>query len=147
MTDVESYPAQTRFSCFIPDYATVDGETASIVLAAFEECLPNLTGTARETPIALGATDPSVERVTVRFPEGYTEIEHLPENFTFDGVLANTVVSKVEGDVLTVTVERTTQVPAYRTFAPWYADLVKDWRRRSSSRANRTIVVRRRRAE
>ena len=147
VTDVESYPAQTRFSCFIPDYATVDGETASIVLAAFEECLPNLTGTARETPIALGATDPSVERVTVRFPEGYTEIEHLPENFTFDGVLANTVVSKVEGDVLTVTVERTTQVPAYRTFAPWYADLVKDWRRRSSSRANRTIVVRRRRAE
>ncbi|MGN0833487.1 MAG: DUF3857 domain-containing protein [Kiritimatiellia bacterium] len=147
VTDVEGYPAETRFSCFIPDYATVADGTVSVVLPAFDECLPNLTGTARSTPIAVGATDPLVERVEVRFPAGYTEVEHLPESFAFEGVLANAVGVRTDGDVLTVTVERTTRVPEYRMFAPWYADLVKDWRRRSSSRANRTVVVRRNRDE
>lgn len=147
VTDVEGYPAETRFSCFIPDYATVADGTISVVLPEFGECLPNLTGTARTTPIAVGAVDPIVERVTVRFPEGYTEVEHLPESFAFDGVLANVVASRVDGDVLTVTVERTTRVPAFRTFAPWYAELIKEWRRRSSSRSNRTIAVRRKRGE
>ena len=147
VTDVESYPAETRFSCFIPDYATVADGTASVVLPEFGECLPNLTGSARSTPIAVEAADPLVERVEVRFPAGYTEVEHLPENFAFDGVTANAVGVRLDGDVLTVTVERTTEIPAYRTFAPWYAALVKDWRRRSSSRANRTVVVRRKQGE
>ena len=152
VTDTKGYPAETTFSCFVPDYATVGKDTISIALPPFNEVLPNLTGTVRETPIAVSATDPKVETVIVRFPEGYTEIEHLPEKtlqwdeFLKCGIVSSEVSSEEKGGVLSVKIVRETLVP----FGGFEQDklragFLKDLRRQSSSRANRTITVRRKR--
>ena len=138
------------FSCFVPDYATVGRDTISITLPSFEEVLPNLTGTVRETPIAVSAADPKIETVVVRFPEGYTEIEHLPESFLqwdqFEkyGLVNNEVSSEVKDGVLSVRIMRETQVPCggFVELDKQRADYLKACRRQSSSRANRTITVR-----
>ena len=149
-TDTEGYPAETTFSCFVPDYATVDKDTISITLPPFNEVLPNLTGTVRETPIAVPATDPKVETVVVRFPEGYTEIEHLPEKilqwdeFLKCGIVSSEVSSEEKDGVLSVKIVRETLIP-FGGFEQdkLMAGFLKDLRRQSSSRANRTITVRR----
>ena len=148
-TDTEGYPAETSFSCFVPDYATVGKDTISITLPPFNEVLPNLTGTVRETPIAVSATDPKVETVVVRFPKGYTEIEHLPESLE---QLAQDMffplrgqVSSMLGDgVLTVKIERYSGLSGHMMYNAREFDGLKARRRQSSSRANRTITVRKR---
>ena len=142
-TDTEGYPAETTFSCFVPDFATVSGDAITITLPAFDEILPNLTGTVRETPVMVGASDPKVDTVVVRFPEGYTEIEHLPESF--HAWMDNVVTSEVRDGVLTVTIKRQYGLWQPVVLDSLRADYLKACRRQSSSRANRTITVRKRR--
>ena len=142
-TDTEGYPAETAFSCFVPDFATVSGDAITITLPAFDEILPNLTGTVRETPVMVGASDPKVDTVVVRFPEGYTEIEHLPESF--HAWMDNVVTSEVRDGVLTVTIKRQSGLWQPVMLDSLRADYLKACRRQSSSRANRTITVRKRR--
>ena len=141
VTDVKGYPASMSYSCYIPDFATVSGDSISIELPAFDECLPNLTGKARETPFAVTATDPKVETVVVRFPEGYTEVEHLPGTFAFNDWIRNEVSTNVVDGGLEVRIVRTSHVPAYSMMGANYGELIKDWRRIASSRANRTVTV------
>ena len=143
VTDTEGYPAETTFSCFVPDFATVSGDAITITLPAFDEILPNLTGTVRETPVVVAATDPKVDTVVVRFPEGYTEIEHLPESF--HAWMDNVVTSEVRDGVLTVTIKRQSGLLQPVMLDSLRADYLKACRRQSSSRANRTITVRKRR--
>ena len=143
VTDTEGYPAETTFSCFVPDFATVSGDAITITLPAFDEILPNLTGTVRETPVMVGASDPKVDTVVVRFPEGYTEIEHLPESF--HAWMGNVVTSEVRDGVLTVTIKRQSGLWQPVVLDSLRADYLKACRRQSSSRANRTITVRKRR--
>ena len=142
-TDTEGYPAETAFSCFVPDFATVSGDAITITLPAFDEILPNLTGTVRETPVMVGTSDPKVDTVVVRFPEGYTEIEHLPESF--HAWMDNVVTSEVRDGVLTVTIKRQSGLLQPVMLDALRADYLKACRRQSSSRANRTITVRKRR--
>ena len=150
VTDTEGYPAETSFSCFVPDYATVGEDAISITLPPFNEVLPNLTGTVRETPVAVGVTDPKVETVVVKFPEGYTEIEHLPESFVnYDGLwkcglVESRISSEVKDGALSVKIVRETQIAHYFVEDALRADYLKACRRQSSSRANRTITVRKR---
>ena len=146
-TDTEGYPAETTFSCFVPDYATVGKDTISITLPPFNEVLPNLTGTVRETPIEIAARDWKSETVIVRFPEGYTEIEHLPESFGMsaaDHILQGSrVESWLVNGVLTVRIVRSSGDRIPLMFKAQKFDDLKARRRQSSSRANRTITVRR----
>ena len=149
VTDTEGYPSSLGFSCFVPDYATVGADTISITLPPFGEVVPNLTGMTRETSVSLVKTDPKVETVVVRFPEGYTEIEHLPESFVYwdrlqkFGLMKNEVSSEVKDGVLSVKIVRETQIAHSFAVEAIQADYLKALRRQSSSRANRTITVRR----
>ena len=142
VTDTEGYPAETTFSCFVPNYATVGKDTISITLPPFNEALPTLTGTTRETPIALGSRIDRTETVIVRFPEGYTQIDHLPKSFT-DGFMINNVSFNVREGVLSVEIRRIAHRVIFYTMEAIQADYLKALRRQSSSRANRTITVRR----
>ena len=152
-TDTEGYPASMFFSCYVPDYALVGKDTISITLPPFEEILPNLTGLVRDTPVATGKTDPKDETVIIKFPEGYTEIEHCPETFVIHdelaqcGLIKHEVSSEVKDGVLTVKMVRSTQMMRYLVENALKADYFKALRRRSSSRANRTVVVRRKQEE
>jgi len=146
-TDVVGYPALTKFSCFIPDYATACTNAMTIVLPPFEEVFPTLTGSVRETPLAIGVSDPKLECVVVRFPKGYTVPEHLPESFvlreprTGEVWLKMAVSTEIRDGALVVKIERLSRVPSSTLLGAEYADLIKDWRRRCSSRVNSTITA------
>jgi len=148
--DFTGYPARRKFSCFVPDYATVDGETITLELPPFGCPIPSYVGTVRRSPFAVGARDRARERVVVRFPAGYAEIEHLPETFAFADPsdasrpwLAAKVRHEVKDGVLSVEIVRDTFERRDAWYGPATFELVRDWRRIASSRANRTIVVRR----
>ena len=148
--DTEGYPAKRRFSCFVPDYATVEGDAITLRIPAMISTIPTFTGKVRSTPFYVGAERHDSETVTVRFPEGYTEVEHMPEPFVFsdprDGNsvwLESAASSKVVDGRLEVTLLRTVYKRAYTWFAPDYIELLRDRNRIAGSRANRTIVARR----
>ena len=150
VTDVESYPAKCRFSCYVPDYATVSDGVISLQLPAFASSVPAMTGTVRLTPFAIASKDRYVDAVTVRLPKGYTEIEHLPEPFEFFDPLCpgriwtvNRVSSEVKNGCLEVRIEREIRPRKDSWCKADLFALVRDWRRREDSRANRTITVRR----
>ena len=148
-TDVEGYPARRAFACYVPDYATVGKDAITIQVPALDCPVPNYTGTVRRSPFAVEAEENESQVVTVRFPEGYTEIEHLPESFTFADPsdpsrpwLEATVTSEVKDGVLTVKIGRRTCKRHYTWHAASLFGLVRDWRRIGTSRSNRTISVR-----
>ena len=149
-TDVESYPAKTKFTCFIPDYAVVSGDTITLQLPSLISSIPTYTGKARQTPFAVGATYRKSQRIAVRFPEGYTLAEHLPESFYFADPLDPKapwldcrVESVVEKGCLEVRIFREVHKRIEAWYKPDFIELVRDRNRIAGSRANRTIVVRR----
>jgi len=150
-TDVEGYPARRTFSCYIPDYAALGKDTLTLQLPGLDCPLPGLTGRVRRSPLAIDAEENKEQVLTVAFPEGYTEIEHLPEPFAFTDPsdpnrlwFAATVGQSVSNGVLTVTVSRKTLKRPYSWYGKGFCELIRDWRRQGTSCANRTIVVRRR---
>ena len=149
-TDVESYPARRRFSCFIPDFAIVQGDTITIQIPPLVSSIPSFIGTVRQTPFAVDSTDCETEQVTIRFPQGYTEAECLPKPFTFSNPLnpseiwlESDVASEIKDGCLTVTLSRRVHWRPYAWYHPGYYELIKDWGRIANARANRTVTVRR----
>ena len=150
-TDISSYPARMKYSCYIPDFATIQDGAVTIQLPSLASSVPLLSGSVRRTPFAIGATDRATETVTVVFPEGYDQVEHLPEPFKFADPadpgkiwLESSVKTDRRDGRLVVRITR----EVFRRGDSWYGpalyELVKDWRRIASSRANRTMTVRRR---
>ena len=153
-TDTEGYPFSLTFSAFIPDMAVVADDAISLEIPQLAEQLFGLTGTLRENPIGVGGVDTrEVSMYSVRFPEGYTEIEHLPgeivvhnPNNPSEVWLFSTVKAGVEGDdALTVRIEFVQEMRCETMLSPEHFALLKEWDRLAGSKANSTIVVRRRR--
>jgi len=147
--DVKGYPATLQFSCFLPDYATVEGGMIALRLPSLACPVPALPDTLRLTPIALGAQNASVETLEIRFPKGYDCVECIPEDFAFADplspqtvLLKNTVTRTMEGGCLVVRIMRETSAHPNAFFGSEYAGLFRDWRRRATSLASRTIIVR-----
>ena len=151
-TDVVSYPSSLRFSCYVPQYATVSDETLSIRLPGFDSPFPVLTGGIRRSPICVGASgERKVESVTVRFPKGWAVIDHQPEAVEFRNpsdpreLWASVAVSSEIDDEgrLIVTVNHRTFPRAETTVLdPAQAQLIREWQRIATARANHTITVR-----
>jgi len=154
-TDTEGYPAKLSFSAYVPDYATVSGDSITLVLPEIGSRLFSLTGTTRESPLSVsarGSDDMTVVKVV--FPEGYTEVEHLPTEFSFESPKSaftafdlwrrlSVKTEKDEQGRLVVTVCQESPKRSETHYSAEYFALLKDWSRISSSRANRTVVVRR----
>lgn len=148
-TDTKGYPATSRFSCFVPDYATVSDGAMTLELPPLVSPIPTFVGKARKTPFAVGACTAQSETVTVRFPEGYTKAEHLPESFSFPSPedpakewLVSRVSTRVVDGRLEVSLVRTIRPRVYSWHQPDVIELVNDRSRIAVSRANRTLVVR-----
>jgi hypothetical protein len=143
VTDIKA--AKLSFSAFIPDYATKAGDTMTVTLPEIGFSLPSLTGSVRETPIFIpgNRTSHSVE-VKVVFPEGYTEIEHLPRSLGRYGysIDAGSVTKDSKGRLVLTVAERTDSRRNVMYGADDFAAL-KDFSRVASGRANRTVIVRR----
>ena len=147
-TDVSGYPAKRAFSCFIPDFAVIGKDTVTLTVPPLISSVPSYTGKARLTPFAVGATDAEVEEVKVRFPEGYTRIEHLPESFVITNPvkptevwLRSTTAYDIVDGLLEVTLRREILPRQSAFFDRLYFEFINDCSRRLSSRANRTMVV------
>jgi hypothetical protein len=143
VTDLKD--AKLSFSAFIPDYATVAGDTMTVTLPEIGFSFASLTGSARETPIFVSGNKIAQKiEVKVVFPEGYTEIEHLPKRLEEYGyhVDADSVTKDGKGR-LVVTVAEWTEPRRSRMYETRDFASLKDFSRVASSRANRTIIVRR----
>lgn len=143
VTDLKN--AKLSFSAFIPDYATKAGDTMTVTLPEIGFSLSSLTGSVRETPIFISGNK-IAQRIEVKvvFPEGYTEIEHLPETLNEYGyhIDAGSVTKDSKGR-LAVTVSEWTDPRRSKMYAKRDFASLKDFSRVASSRANRTIIVRR----
>ena len=143
VTDLKN--AKLSFSAFIPDYATKAGDTMTVTLPEIGFSLSSLTGSVRETPIFISGNK-IAQRIEVKvvFPEGYTEIEHLPETLNEYGyhIDAGSVAKDSKGR-LVVTVSEWTDPRRSKMYAKRDFASLKDFSRVASSRANRTIIVRR----
>ena len=149
-TDVASYPAKLGFSCFVPDFAVVSGDAITLQIPSLISSIPTYTGKSRRTPFAVGEAERKTQRFVVKFPEGYTLAERLPESFSFADPLDPgrvwlecRVESSVRDGRLEVRVEREVHRRGWSWYKPDFIELVRDRSRIAGSRASRTIVVRR----
>ena len=147
--DVEGYPFSLVHSVYAPGYAAKSGDT--LVLA-----VPGIGGTflpegeaGRKSPFEVsGRLRPSVIVREVVFPEGFTEIEHMPEPWEIslpgDGSARCrlSVESRMEDGRLHV-VFREEHLPGRsRMFKEDWLGFFRGWNRRTGSRLSRTVSVR-----
>ena len=128
----------------------MEGDTITVSLPEIGAQLVPLTGSVREAPIAFATTDPFSLRLEVTFPEGYTEIEHLAKDFT---VLVPSADYVREYYFNTLLGEKETRLTVY--LGRWraearassadksYFEYLKSMNRQATSRATRTVTVRR----
>ena len=151
VTDTEGYPFTLSFSAFVPDLAVVSGDSISFEVPQLATRLFALVGSSRELPIGVGGASAREEcRFSVVFPEGFTEIESVPEAFAVrnpndpgEAWLFTVVSSEVRDGVLGVDVRVVREARRAAMLSPDYFPLLKEWDRRAGSKANTTIVVRR----
>ena len=146
--DVVGYPAVQRFSCLIPDFATVGDGTMAIELPQMLSTLPSIAGSARRTPFAVGAAPEAMKEVVVRFPKGYVAADHLPESFDFADPadprrpwLRCKVTHGVVDGALEVRIVREVGRRPDAMLPADALELVRDRARIASSRASHVIVA------
>ena len=154
LADVTNYPARLEFSCTVPDLATVTDGVIELEIPSLSSSVPVVTGNElRRTPFGVDSCDAGLFEAVVRFPEGYTEIEHLPAaiNFCGNGPYCNWMIDNVTHDIvdgrLEVTVSRRILPRSDEIYPPSQFGLFREWSRLATARANRTIVVRKREAK
>ena len=154
LADVTNYPARLEFSCTVPDLATVSGGTIELEIPGLSSSVPVVAGNElRRTPFGVDSCDAGLFEAVVRFPEGYTEIEHLPDAIEFfsDGPCCNWMKCDVAHDIvdgrLEVTVRREIFPRQDEIYPPSQFGLFREWSRLATARANRTVVVRKRREQ
>ena len=149
VTDTCGYPARLAFSCYIPDYAVVEGDTVTLEVKDLSAGF-DLTGDVRKSPMGIDRKTPSVERWRIVLPEGYTEVEQLPEPMVVHDPCdpgkvwwKTEVSSEVKDGRLEVEIVRETFARETSVVARDYFPLLRDWARRGTSPSSRTITVRR----
>ena len=148
-TDTKGYPASLSFSAYVADFAVIQGDTLTLTIPDFSSSLFSVGGPLRKSPLAVTGKSEEIDTYEIVLPEGYTEIEHLPENLLLsnpmrhdEAWMKHTVSHKIVDGRMHVTVNRrarrehATQLPAD------YFQFLRDWNRRASSRACRTLTVR-----
>jgi hypothetical protein len=148
-TDVEGYPFTLSYSVYAPNYAAKNGDTLTLVV-------PGLGGTFlpsgesdRKSPFGIGRRlQPSIYLREVTFPEGYTEIEYLPEpwEITLPWEYCARIRFSHERSVQDGRLRilfREEHLPAGAAmFSSDYIGFFRDWNRKTGSRLSRTGVVR-----
>ena len=149
-TDTASYPARLAFSCMVPDFAVVGEDSVKLTIPDFGTQLFPLYGQKRQNPLGVAGGSRQENRYIITFPEGYTEIEHLPDGYAFHNPekpsvnwFENTVATRVENGRLVVEVMRREFDFPEAMVGAGFDVLLKDWNRIGAAKANRTIIVRR----
>jgi hypothetical protein len=105
----------------------------------------------RKSPIKVSGNNPSEESFDIAFPEGYTEIEFIPEEFTLRNPmdknevwLEQIVKTNIVNNILHVNIIRKTHQKRAASFDPDFAPYFREWNRKASSPAAKTITIRKR---
>ena len=148
-TDVDGYPFTITYSAYAPNYASKSGDALTLVVPGLGGTfLPNAE-TGRKNPFGIGGRlKPMVTVREVTFPEGYTNVEHLPEPWRI--VLPGDsgaryeckVTSRVDGGRLHVSFREELLPGSARMFTKDWEGFFRDWNRRTGSRLIRTVIVR-----
>ena len=148
-TDVESYPARQAFSCYVPQYATIDAGVMSVPIPEMDAELPLVPRVPRRHPVTAGSAPKGEETVVVVFPRGYGEVEHIPESMEISDPsdpsrkwLSADVEKKMEKGRLVVTVRRTVERRDSEMLSPDFAALLREWGERISSRSANRVSAR-----
>ncbi len=145
VADLEGYPFKLSFKAYIPNFAVKTGDLLTLTLPPFARApFSSLESTPRENPLATSAADAAVEEVVVLLPKGYTEIEHIPEDFKYEvpAIASTTKVETMADGRLKVTIRRETTPQRPEVLSAENAPLLKERARRMNCRANRQIIVR-----
>ena len=144
VTDIKGYPAKMSFSAYVPDFATVSGDAITLSVPGIGAELFQLGATVRESPIGVSEQDGDyVTETRIVFPKGYVVVEHLPAAYETPYCDVK-VRSQVEDGRLVVTVTETLRGRARSNLPAAQGVLLREYSRLASSRATRTVVVRRR---
>jgi hypothetical protein len=150
VTDVEGYPFVLSYSVYAPNYAAKNGDALTLVVPGLGGAFLPSGESDRKSPFGMGRKlTPSVYLREVVFPEGYTEVEYLPEpwEITLPGEYSARVRFSYERSVKDGRLRilfREEHLPARASmFSCDYTGFFRDWNRRTGSRLVRTIVVRR----
>ena len=150
VTDVEGYPFVLSYSVYAPNYAAKNGDALTLVVPGLGGAFLPSGESDRKSPFGIGRKlIPSVYLREVVFPEGYTEVEYLPEpwEITLPGEYSARVRFSYERSVKDGRLRilfREEHLPARASmFSCDYTGFFRDWNRRTGSRLVRTIVVRR----
>ena len=148
-TDVDGYPFVISYSAYAPNYAAKNGDSLTLVVPGLGGSFLPGGASERKSPFGVGGRlRPSVYVREVVFPEGYTEVEHLPEpwEIVFPGESAPrsraTVETRIEEGRLHVTFIEEHLPCISAMFTKDWLGFFRDWNRRTGSRLIRTIVVR-----
>ena len=143
-TDIKGYPARMSFSVYVPDYATVSGDAITLSVPGIGAAPFQLGASVRETPIGVPSRDGDlVTETRIAFPKGYDKVEHLPA--AYETPYCNVKVkSQVEDGRLVVVVTETLHSRVRTNLPAAQGALLREYTRLASSRATRTVVVRRR---
>lgn len=147
--DVEGYPFVLKHSAYAPNYAARNGDALTLVV-------PGLGGTFlpggdsdRKSPFCIGRRlQPTVYVREVAFPEGYTEIEHMPEPWEIvlpgnsGGLIRSTFSKTFEDGRLKITFREEHLPGRTMMFPKDWLGFFRDWNRRTGSSHARTIIVR-----
>jgi hypothetical protein len=148
--DTEGYPFVLSYSVYAPNYAAKNGDALTLVVSGLGGTFLPSGESDRKSPFGIGRRlTPSIYLREVVFPEGYTEIEYLPEPWEISlpgssGACVRFSVKKsvVEGR-LKITFREEHFPGEARMFTKDWLGFFRDWNRRTGSRLARTIVVRR----
>ena len=151
--DGECYPTSTRYSFRIPRYAEVSGDTITFRLprAIDADAVPDTHERIRRVGIEAGALKRATQEFVVRFPEGYTVVEHLPEDMTlmspldanevWDMLRTETCIGE-DGCLEVRVIHEVLPRKAPAAIPAMCAKLFDEWRRRLAARGSNTIMVR-----
>ena len=152
-TDVTGYPFTLSFKAYAEGYAVAKGDGLRVEIPDFSGKVFGVDGARRRTPVALDGRSEVAETYEVVFPEGYTEVESLPESFTVSNPLdraekwiTHEVAQRTADGRLHVTVRRRTRREKATLLSAEYAPFLDEWNRRAAAQSARTIVVRRKTA-
>lgn len=148
-TDFAGYPFLITYSVYAPNYAARNGDTLTLEVPGLGGAFLPDSEDGRKSPFGVGGRlQPSLTVREIVLPEGYTEVEHLPEAWEMtlpgdDGARCRSEVScnVVDGRLHVLVREELLPIGA-RMFGPEWFGFFRDWNRRTDSRLIRTIVVR-----
>ena len=148
-TDIEGYPFVLRHSVYAPNYAARNGNALTLVLPGLGGMFLPGGDSDRRSPFSIERRlQPTVYVREVVFPEGYTEIEHMPEPWELvlpgdnGGRIRFTVRETVEDGRMKIAFREEHLPGKAMMFTKDWLGFFRDWNRRTGSRPARTIAVR-----